>query len=176
MGDARVEVQRRRASWQIAIYLAAGAFLAAVSADSFNANMMISVGVIILALVILVSLILGRSGTGRSRAARAAALAGALALLAVNALSWRYQTAKLEASMEPLLAALGTYRVMVGSYPERLDQLLHGHLAALPECPNGRAPYYFRNRSAGGYRILCVTFGFNKHAYDSQLNAWYDWD
>lgn len=97
-------------------------------------------------------------------------------ILLAGATACSVHTSALESKLAPLVAALERYRVDNGNYPERLDSLVPTYLRMLPTCP-GRPVSYSRPIGATpSFDLTCVTFGFNKHSYDSFTAKWKDWD
>jgi hypothetical protein len=100
------------------------------------------------------------------------------AILLVSApVSSSIQTRLLELRLQPVITALKTYRESNGSYPDSLNKLIPDYLQSVPSCPNHRIAFFTREEAdTAQFSLTCVTFGFNKHTYDSAARTWKDWD
>ena len=98
-------------------------------------------------------------------------------LLGSGPISCSIQSRLLELRLQPVIAALKSYRDINDSYPGSLDELVPDHLKSVPSCPNRRNILFTRKEAdTAQFSLTCVTFGFNKHDYDSATGAWKDWD
>ena len=98
-------------------------------------------------------------------------------LLVLGPVFCSVQSRLLELRLQPVIAALKTYRDSNGSYPDSLDELVPDYLESVPSCPDRRDISFTRKEAdTAQFSLTCVTFGFNKHDYDSATGAWKDWD
>ena len=79
---------------------------------------------------------------------------------------------RVERTAEPIISALEQYRLKNGFYPEKLEAVASPQCSA---CTSGKFYYSSRDKREQ-YRLTCVTFGFNKHTYQSENRKWIDWD
>jgi hypothetical protein len=115
--------------------------------------------------------------TRKSIPQRTGLLAIGAILLVSGPVSCSIQTRLLELRLQPVIAALKTYRNSNGIYPGSLDELVPDYLQSVPSCPKHKLVFFTRNKAdTTQFGLTCVTFGFNKHTYDSATGAWKDWD
>ncbi|MCI5207896.1 MAG: hypothetical protein D3910_03705 [Candidatus Electrothrix sp. ATG2] len=165
----------RRRTYKVAI---AGLFLVLASATGFNAAMIAEFIAAPLALLAFVSAAKKWGGyTRQSMHLRAGLLIIGAILLVSGPVSCSIQTRLLELRLQPVIAALKTYHESNGSYPGSLDELVPDYLQSVPSCPKHKLVFFTRNKAdTTQFGLSCVTFGFNKHTYDSATGAWKDWD
>ncbi|MCI5125484.1 MAG: hypothetical protein D3925_13665 [Candidatus Electrothrix sp. AR5] len=148
----------------------AGSLLVVASATGFNAAMIAGFVAAPLALVTFVSAAKKWDGYTRKM------VIGAI-LLASGPVSCSIQSRLLELRLQPVIPVLKTYRDSNDSYLDLLDKLVPDHLESVPSCPNRRIISFTRKEAdTAQFSLTCVTFGFNKHTYDSATGAWKDWD
>jgi uncharacterized protein DUF2628 len=89
-----------------------------------------------------------------------------------------YQRARhMEQASVPLIAALDRFRTERGAYPARLDELVPGHIDALPACsPDEKRPVHYFRGDDGEYTLTCFTYFVSRHSYGSKEKRWYEWD
>jgi hypothetical protein len=102
--------------------------------------------------------------------------AACVVLIGLNATSLRYQTARLERRLEPVIHALGEHRRATGAFPHTLRALVPRHLTTVPGCSGWPEMSVIYTADADRYSLTCLTWGFNHHSYDSQTGRWRDWD
>ncbi len=173
--DRPIQGQLGRRTHRIAL---AGAVLALISAVGFNAAMIVGYVAVPLALLAFVSAV--RKWDGYTRAStywRVGLMAIGAVLLVLAPVSCSLQSRLLDVRLQPIIVALDAYRDVNGSYPRAIDALVPGYMESIPTCPNNRI-LYFGPEEAGTtkFALTCVTFGFNKHTYDSARGSWEDWD
>jgi hypothetical protein len=155
-----------------------GAVLVFISAVGFNAAMFVGFVAVPLALHAFVSAVRRWDGYTRANTRWRVGLTVIGAVLLVLApVSCSVQSRLLEFRLQPVIVALEAYRDVNGSYPGAIDTLVPEYLDILPTCPNVGILYFPRDE--GGittFALTCVTFGFNKHTYNSATGAWQDWD
>ena len=156
----------------------AGLFLVLASATGFNAAMIAGFVAVPLALLAFVSAAKKWGGyTRKSMYQRICLMLIGTILLVSGPVSCSIQTRLLELRLQPVIAALKTYRENNGSYPGSLDDLVPDYLQSVPSCPNRRIILFTRKEvGTAQFELTCVTFGFNKHSYDSATGVWKDWD
>ncbi len=149
----------------------AGSLLVVASAAGFNAAMIAGFIAVPLALLAFVSAAEKWGGyTRKSMYQRVGLMVIGAILLVSGPVSCSVQSRLLELRLQPVIAALKTYRESNGSYPGSLDELV-------PSCPNHKVVFFTRKEAyTAQFELTCVTFGFNKHTYDSATSAWKDWD
>jgi len=157
-------------------WVAAGA-LAVLGALGFNPNMMVSLVAVPAFLAALLSLIRNLFHGPAAIRNRGLILLAMTLLLAVNLAECRTRTWLLERHLAPVISGLEAYRKAKGFYPDRVDAIVPEFLQGMPRCSEHRPVLYLKNRKGpDGFDLTCVTFGFNKHSYDSVAGAWRDWD
>ncbi len=77
---------------------------------------------------------------------------------------------EMEAAMAPAIEALDKYKAANGRYPDRVDALVPGLLAAAPLCPDGKKPIYFLDKNE--FVIGCAVMMFDRRLYDSGAKKW----
>lgn len=98
---------------------------------------------------------------------------GGCALLAISGPGGcALNTFRVEKTATPIITALEQYKVKCGNYPEKLESVASPQCSA---CTSGKFYYSSRDKREQ-YRLTCVTFGFNKHTYQSETQKWTDWD
>ncbi len=165
----------RRRTYKVAI---AGSLLAVASATGFNAAMIAGFVAVPLALLAFVSAAKKWDGyTRKSIPQRVGLMVIGAILLVSEPVSCSVQSRLLELRLQPVIAALETYRDINDSYPGSLNELIPDHLQSVPSCPKHKLVFFTRNKAdTTQFGLTCVTFGFNKHTYDSATGAWKDWD
>ncbi|RWX48248.1 hypothetical protein VT98_11714 [Candidatus Electrothrix communis] len=153
-------------------------FLVLASTTGFNAAMIAGFIAVPLALLAFVSAARKWDGYTRKSIYQRICLMLIGAVLPVSApVSCSVQSRLLELRLQPVIAALKTYRDSNGSYPGSLDKLVPDHLQSVPSCPNRRIILFTRKEAdTAQFSLTCLTFGFNKHDYDSATGSWKDWD
>ncbi len=82
-------------------------------------------------------------------------------------------TYRTEAVMQPVIAAIEKYHDTHGEYPASLELLS----VPIPLCPDPQHKVaYWRADSREVFALICGTYAFNKHTYDSKLKQWQDRD
>lgn len=81
-------------------------------------------------------------------------------------------TFRVERTAAPIITALEQYKVKHGNYPEKLESVASAQCSA---CSSGKF-FYSSQDKRDEYSLTSVTYGFNKHAYDSKTRKWVDWD
>lgn len=166
----------RRRTYRLAI---AGLFLVLVSATGLNTAMIAGFVAVPLAPACLCvrSEKVGGGYTRQSIYQRICLMLIGAVLLVSAPVSCSIQSRLLELRLQPVIAALKTYRESNGSYPDSLDELVPDYLESVPSCPNRKVVSFTREEAdTAQFSLTCVTFGFNKHTYDSATGAWKDWD
>lgn len=156
----------------------AGSLLVVASATGFNAAMIAGFVAVPVALLAFVSAAGKWDGyTRKSLQQRVTLMVIGAILLVSGPVSCSVQSRLLELRLQPVIAALKTYRDSNDSYPDSLDELVPDHLESVPSCPDHRIAFFTRKETeTAQFSLTCVTFGFNKHDYDSATGAWKDWD
>ncbi|CAK8716773.1 hypothetical protein GMJAKD_05950 [Candidatus Electrothrix aarhusensis] len=121
----------------------AGSLLVVASAMGFNAAMIAGFVAVPVALLAFVSAA-GKWGgyTRKSIQQRVALMVIGAILLVSGPVSCSVQSRLLELRLQPVIAALKTYRDINGNYPDSLDQLVPDHLESIPSCPNRRIAFF----------------------------------
>jgi len=164
-----------RRTYKMAI---AGSLLVVASATGFNAAMIAGFVAAPLALLAFVSAAGKWDGyTRKSLQQRVALMIIGAILLVSGPISCSVQSRLLELRLQPVIAALKTYRDSNDSYPGSLDELVPDHLKSVPSCPNRKIASFTRKEAdTTQFELTCVTFGFNKHTYNPAAGVWKDWD
>ena len=98
---------------------------------------------------------------------------GGCALLAISGPGGcALNTFRVERAAVPVISALEQYKLKYGDYPEKLEAVASAQCSA---CSGGKFIYSSLDKG-NEYRLTSVTYGFNKHAYDSRTRKWGDWD
>ena len=174
--DQTNQRQLSRRTYKVVI---AGSLLVVASVAGFNAAMVIGFAAVPLALFTFVSGAKKWDGYTRKSIYQRAGLMAIGAILLVSApVSCSIQSRLLELRLQPVITALKAYRDINDRYPQSLDELVPDYLtSAVPTCPNRRPISFSQNNAeTAQFELTCVTFGFNKHTYDSAAGAWKDWD
>lgn len=103
---------------------------------------------------------------------------GGWALLAISGPGGcALNTFRVERAAVPIISALEQYMLKYGNYPEKLESVASAQCSA---CSSGKFYYSCKDRIDGyridGYRLTAVTYGLNKHTYESKTRKWVDWD
>lgn len=152
-------------------YFVVAGVLGGLGAIGFNANMLASalawLGFVVSVFAFLWSLLFRRA----TIRIRSQILLCITLLVAVLYAERRGMTWMLERKLAPLVTALEAHHSEKGSYPEQAEALVPGFRKNLPWC------HYSRHETGPeGFSLTCVTFGFNKHTYNSVTKTWQDWD
>ncbi|MBL8524786.1 MAG: hypothetical protein JNN20_13930 [Betaproteobacteria bacterium] len=98
-----------------------------------------------------------------------------MALTVSGPASCSLHTRRTETALQPLIEALEQHRVQTGHYPKKLVELKSPQYSGCRGV--GDRPAYYSSASAGEqFSLTCVTFGMNKHTYESETRRWKDWD
>jgi len=98
---------------------------------------------------------------------------GGCALLAISGPGGcALNTFRVERTAAPIITALEQYKLKYGNYPAKLEAVASAQCSA---CSGGKFFYSSRDKR-DVYRLTSVTYGFNKHNYDSKTRKWVDWD
>ncbi len=155
-----------------------GAVLVLISAVGFNAAMLVGFVAIPLALHAFVSAVRKWDGYSRTNTRwRVGLIIIGAVLLVLAPVSCSVQSRLLEVRLEPIIVALEAYRDANGSYPGAIDALVPEYMQSMPTCPNFGVLYFPADEGGTkSFALTCVTFGFNKHTYNSATGSWKDWD
>lgn len=141
-----------------------------------NLNMMVQVVAIIGVPILLINFLWCLRKSTARRIESSIQLVVWTAVCAATFGIFRYQDYQLESATEPAIAALELYKTKNGRYPEKIDELFLSNRPKPPYCQ----PFLMYNRiernGDDSYYLNCVTFGFNKHSYDSKSKSWGNWD
>lgn len=81
----------------------------------------------------------------------------------------------MKAAAGPVVIALDKYRGDHGSYPASLDALVPAYFSKLPGCqpgdPGSRL-HYLPEKDSGEYVLICPSFMFQTHQYNSKTKKW----
>lgn len=111
----------------------------------------------------------------RSWRLRALTYTSAILLLIAGPTSCAFHVARTEAAMQSVIEALDQHRARTGNFPKELSELSPSPEVTCPSSWNRQANY---SATSGGkqFHLTCVTFGMNKHTYESETGLWRDWD
>ncbi|MBL8521981.1 MAG: hypothetical protein JNK75_15090 [Betaproteobacteria bacterium] len=99
----------------------------------------------------------------------------ALVLLVAGPASCTLHVSSLERRMQEIIIALDAHRQKTGTYPKRLLELVPPPNARCDRSSTRQVSYHTRNGDTE-FSLTCVTFGMNKHTFDSVTRKWTDWD
>jgi hypothetical protein len=110
----------------------------------------------------------------RKSMARVIAYGGCALLLIAGPAGCALRTHLIEKNMEPVIQALEQHHKQYGSYPERLASGLE---PIDPSCKDTkRKAMYSTLDNRSKYRLVCMTYAFNHHQYESENRQWIDTD
>lgn len=130
--------------------------------------------------VLLALYVFGRAARARdSRLAQWVLAVCGFVMLAAGPASCSLQTRALEARFAPVIRQLENFPNDHDSYPNKLEVLVPFYLQELPSCQwrSGSvfgSPVYMG--AVDSFSLICRTFIFNRHTYNSIERRWEDWD